>query len=270
MCLPLTLPASAGISNPAPTTAANGGYAQTFAVQLARARAPTAFTFDALGVVDALTGDAPLSELQGDILTNPAQVPALPAIVASRANGGKNKLLVTLWIGSVDVLDAVGTIQCKATGQQPTGGGVALNPCNASGTTLAGASGDVRQGSFYAGYKAVLGRIAAQAPDAFIVMGIADLSRVPMYAGGSSSMQTLLAQGSVTVNAAIQAALTDVPIPHETFVDTYKYFAANPQYYGSAYYSSDGFHPNDQGYAIIMQQLSSAYTTAFPGLLAVR
>jgi lysophospholipase L1-like esterase len=265
ICLPATSPTYAGISNPAPTTPANGGYAQTFAVQLARARAPTAFTFDALGVSDALTGDAPLPEYNGDILTNPAQVPALASIIANRAQGGKNKLLITLWIGSNDALDATGTMQCLASGQTPTGGGIALlQPCGASGTTLADSSGNVRKGSFYAGYKAVLTKIAAIAPDAFIVINVADLSRLPLFATASASIQALQAQNAVTADAAIQAALADVNVPNEAFLDIYQYFAANPQYYAPTYFASDGFHPNDEGYAIIEQKLYATYTAAFP------
>lgn len=265
ICLPATSPTSAGIANPAPTTPANGGYAQTFAVQLARARAPSAFTFDALGVTDALTGDAPLPEYSGDILTNPAQVPALPSIIAARAHGGKPKLLITLWIGSNDTIDATGTMQCLASGQKPTGGGLPeILPCGASGTTLAGPSGDVRQGSFYTGYKAVLTKIAALAPDAFIAINLADLSRIPLSALASASTQALQAQNAVTADAAIQAALADVNVPNEALLDIYKYFAANPQYYATTYFSSDGFHLNDKGYAIIEQQLYATYTSAFP------
>jgi phospholipase/lecithinase/hemolysin len=266
VCTPVTTPTNAGISNPSATTPANGGYAQTFAVQLARTRAPVAFTFDALGVINALTGGAPLPEVAGDILTNPAQVPALPSIIAARAQGSKVKVLITLWIGSNDIMDATGTMLCQASGQQPTGGGLPeINSCGASGTTLAGSGGDVRQGSFYAGYKAVLTKIATIAPDAFIVIGVGDLSRVPLFVNGSASTQAMVAQNSVTGNAAIQAALADVHVPNVVFFDLYKYFAANPQYYASTYFSSDGFHPNDQGYAIIEQQLLSTYAAAFPG-----
>ncbi|HEV3155862.1 MAG TPA: GDSL-type esterase/lipase family protein [Candidatus Baltobacteraceae bacterium] len=257
-----TSPTHAGISNLQPTVPVNGGYAQTFAAELARRHAPISFTFDALGVSGALTGDAPLPEspLSGDLLTNPAQVPALPQIAAQAQRNGA-KLLVTLFSGNNDVLDAAALALCTASGHTPTGGGATTaNPCGSSATTLTGPDGKtVRLGSFYQGYRAVLNAIAATSPERLLVIGIPDLSRVPLYATAPTTQKGLLAQGSLDANAAIQAALTDAHIPNSAFVDVYAYLAAHPQFYASTYYAGDGFHPNDKGYAVLEEFLESRY-----------
>jgi len=256
-----TSPTQAGISNPAPTTPANGGYAQTFAVQLAREFAPGSFTFDALGVSGALTGDAPLKEspYSGDLLANPAQIPALPQIAAPARQNNAN-LLVTLFVGSNDVLDAAALELCTAAGGTPTGGGAtATNLCGSSGTTLWGTDGNIRSGSFYKGYRAVLNAIGSTSPAELLVIGIPDLSRLPLYASASTTQKALLALDSLTANVVIEAAMIDARIRNASFVDLYAYLAAHPGYYASSYYAADGFHPNDKGYAVLEAFLGSQY-----------
>lgn len=249
------------MSNPSPKTPANGGYAQTFAVDLASDPQVSSFTFHALGVSGALTGGEPLPENPhtGDMLTNPAQVPALAQIAAqAHANGGK--LLVTIFAGNNDVLDAAALALCMASGKIPTGGGATqANPCGSSGTTLAGANTDVRSGSFYKGYSAVLKAVAAISPDELIVIGLPDLSRVPQYAAANAAEKSLLAQGSLTANVAILTALLDAKIPNSKFVDTYAYLFLHPQFYGAAYYAADGFHPNDKGYGVLEDRVERQY-----------
>ena len=223
-----------------------------------------------LGVGGANTGGAPLREnpQSGDVLTNPAQIPALAGLVNSARSGG-GKVFVSLLIGPNDVTDAVTTAQCLGDGGSPVGfgGATPIAQCMASGTSLSDASGNVQNGSFYRGYLAVLNAIAATNPDAVLVIGLPDASKTPRFTGAPASTIGAVNAFVQQANAAVRLALSASALGSKaTYFDSYAAGVANPLLYSSQFFSADGYHPNDIGYGNLASSIIPQIQTAYPTL----
>lgn len=255
-----------------PTQAGVQGNNTNYSALIANSLNPThsKVTYVPLGVGGAMTGGAPLRENpgSGDVLTNPAQIPALPGFVNSARSGG-GKVFVSLLIGPNDVTDALTTVQCLQAGGSPVGfGGPTTNPaCMASGTSMSDASGNVLNGSFYRGYLAVLNAIGATNPDAVLVIGLPDASKTPRFttqpAAVLGAIGTFVQQG----NAAVKVAIANSNIASKAYYfDSFAAGVANPLLYSPQFFSADGYHPNDVGYGNLASNIIPAYQTAFPTL----
>jgi len=211
-------------------------------VQLATQRAPAPLQLDILAQSGELAQQLP------GLLTNPPNQSSFQHLAAAAHARGAN-VLVLVNLGSNEILSSF----------SGTPGAI--------GQAFVGAGGDVRQGLLYQAYLAGLHAVssASGSSDEVIAIGIADVSRVPALAGATSAIRAWVREESLLADAAVKDALADSKLPHSAFLDLYGYLSVNPQYYGSAYFSSDMVHPNDQGYAIFKQQVSSLYSASQGG-----
>ena len=262
-----TTPASPGVpvgNNPT-------GWAQRLAGYLGTFPRYGPFAVADLGVSGALTGDAPITKegAGGDILGNHGQFGSLTSI-AQVPRSQNIKMLVIIQSGINDVFDAFYSASCVANGGTLVGGGGATlaAPCTASGTTVADSGGNPRNGTLYNAYKTMLAdlnNLAGGPPEATLVIGVPDVGSLPYsVANFSGSQRATLTADSQLANQAMQDAIADATDKAVAYVDWYGYFAANPQYYTTAYYASDVFHLNDQGYAALETLVQQAFATDFP------
>lgn len=138
------------------------------------------------------------------------------------------------------------------------------NDVNAIGTAIdRGAAGNdvsgyiasqVRQ--FGDELTSLLGGVRSRAPNARIVIAnLPNLGALPYAQGFTAAQRGILTQLSVgfTRQAINPLAAQGIPI-----VDT----LCDPRAYDRSYYSSDGFHPSDAGYAFLSEGLYTAITSA--------
>ncbi len=264
-------------ATPCPTTASGpgtaltlasnapvNGFAQIFGRSLALSHNSQTFLFGGLGVRGALTGSAPLPEASasGDVVVNLGQLPSVPGAV-SGAVSRNNAVVILVSSGINDVLDAYESASCKSGGGTPVGGGGATFavPCTASGTTLADAAGNVRAGTLYLAYRAILGAVKSAAPDAAVVMEIPDVGSFPAYASAASTLRSALTADSLQANAALAAALADVAPANTLSVNVTD--AAGAALFANPANFSDGFHLNDTGYSQLAARLGSFFSARF-------
>lgn len=247
------------------------GWAQVLAQYLNLPRYQP-FTFVPLGVTGALSGSAPLPEAQGDLQTNSSQMAGVVTLV-SAARASNLQVLITVQSGINDVLDKFYSDQCRATGGTPRGGGNAslANPCTASNTVIADASGNPRGGTLYNAYRSMISNLATLAggpPEATVIIGVPDVGQLPAFVSFTAAQRAALSLHSVNANLAIQDAIADSSISGNiAFVKWYAYLAANPQYYTTPYFSADLFHPSDAGYAVLEAQVQQQLLASFPSLI---
>ena len=240
------------------------GYVQIFARSLALAHSSQTFAFAGLGVRAALTGSAPLAEASasGDFLNNPDQLPSVPGAISS-AVSRTNAVVIVVNGGINDVLDAYESALCRTGGGTVGGGGGATfaAPCTASGTTLADAGGNVRNGSLYTAYRAILAAVKTAAPDAAVVLGIPDVGSFPAYAGATAAVRASLTADSQLANAALAAALADVAPPNTLSLSLTD--AAGTALFSTPANFADGFHLNDTGYGQLGATLGASFAARF-------
>ena len=240
------------------------GYVQIFARSLALSHSSQTFAFAGLGVRGALTGAAPLPEAStsGDFLNNPDQLPSVPGAVSS-AVSRTNSVVVVINGGVNDVLDAYEAALCRTGGGSLVGGGGATfaAPCTASGTMLADASGNVRNGSLYTAYRAIFAALKTAAPDAAVVLGVPDVGSFPAYAGATTAVRASLTADSQLANAALAAALTDVAPPNTLSLSLTD--VAGTALFSTPANFADGFHLNDTGYGQLGATLGASFAARF-------
>jgi len=249
-------------STPCPSTPANPGSLQSVAPN----GWAQPFIFAGLGVSQALSGGAPLSESAGDVLNNAGQFPQFTGL-ASSARSRNIKLFVVFESGINDVLDAFYSDQCRAGGKTPAGGGNATlaSPCPASNTSLADSGGNVRNGTFYGAYRSMLANLANLSggpPEGVLVVGVPDVGRIPFFAQATATQRAALTADSQLANTALQDAVGDSGLKSVTFADWFGYNMQNPQNYTNAYYASDFFHLSDLGH----RTLATFVESVFPGV----
>ena len=240
------------------------GFAQIFGRSLALSHSSQAFFFAGLGVRAALTGTAPLPEAgsSGDVVANVDQLPSVPGAVSGAVS--RNNLSVILVSSGInDVLDAYESASCKSGGGTLTGGGNATfaAPCTASGTTLADAGGNVRAGTLYFAYRAILSAVKAAAPDAAVVVGVPDVGSFPAYATASSAVRSALSADSQQVNSVLAAALADVAPTNTLSLSLTD--SAGTALFGNPANFADGFHLNDTGYSQLAGTLGAHFAARF-------
>ncbi|HXP92039.1 MAG TPA: SGNH/GDSL hydrolase family protein [Candidatus Binatia bacterium] len=271
-----TSPAQAGAPQQIGANA-NNAMMQTFAVTFAANHNGRSVTFVPLGVNGALSGKlvpAPESPFSGNLAVNPAQLPALASIVAA-AHARSDKVLILVFSGVNDVLDAAFTRLCPAgavTGNPFGTTPPTVNaPCTASGTTVSDAQGNARAGILFAEYVALFAGIAQSNPDAVLYATVWDLSRIPATAATVPLANALStkAGGETMVqlaNDALGAAGSGAGFRNVVAADLYAFLNANPTYLTDvAYFAPDAFHFTDQGYKTLASYLYQQFAAALPG-----
>lgn len=264
--LPTTNCPSSATSAGTPLTvngAAVNGYAQVFAQHLNALHPAQPFFPLILGVTGALAGSVPVASPApaNDLVDNAAQLPVLPG-AASSATARGDRLVIGLFAGINDVLDAYYTQQCGGT---LTGTGATnAAPCGAHGTTLPASSASPRTGTLYNAYRVVFTSIKSAAPSATLVVGLPDLTKFPAFAGALSAGQLATLSSAVQLaNAALKAAADDSTLKY-AYVDLYGTGIIQPGFYGATGFAPDGFHFSDSGYARIEGLAEQAFASAFP------
>ena len=100
-------------------------------------------------------------------------------------------------------------------------------------------------------FNELISRLRSRAPTARIVaLNLPNLAAAPYVSGSPSSDKSVLQRIAVGIADRINAAATQNVIIVDLLCESRLYSAAN--------FSSDGFHPNDQGYALIADLLYPA------------
>lgn len=99
----------------------------------------------------------------------------------------------------------------------------------------------------------VEGTIARSTSPLLVVLNLPNLARLPYTAGLSSTDREWLRRLSVGISATMNA----VAGPRVLVVD----LMCQPAVYQASHYSSDGFHPNDAGYAMLADLVTAALAT---------
>lgn len=239
------------------------GYSQLLTTQINNLHSAQPFFFIPLGVTGALAGSEPVpASSQNDIVTNASQLSQIPGAVSS-ARARTNRVAISVFAGINDVVDAYFTQQCGAA---TTGAGATIaNPCGASGTTLPATTALPRVGSLYNGYLNLFRAVAANAPDAVLVIGVPDVSKFPVFVSALLPLQlSQLSTDSGLANAALQAAVADSGLRF-AFTDLVAAAVISPgSFTGPSAFSSDHFHYIDAGYAAIESAAFASFTAAFP------
>ena len=130
--------------------------------------------------------------------------------------------IVTLWVGGNDIVKS----------------GAVLEPT----ATLAA--------RYRTAFTTILHRLRTETGAFIVTANNPDISRTPVADGYPSFLKTLAKNDTLALNAIIAevAAAENVPV-----VDLY----SNPESYNPANFSSDGFHPNNAGYALMAQQFEA-------------
>jgi lysophospholipase L1-like esterase len=131
--------------------------------------------------------------------------------------------IVTVWVGGDDIKDSV----------------------------LINESTDALKARFEAAYTTIISRLRTETNAKVVTANLPDLSRIPAAAFFPDSYKALATADTNALNEVIArvAAEYDVPV-----VDLYSLDAS----YDRANFSSDGFHPNDAGYAAMAEQFEAA------------
>jgi lysophospholipase L1-like esterase len=130
--------------------------------------------------------------------------------------------------------------------------GAAVRAGRANGNTAAYI--DTQISAFAQDFRDLIAGIRARsASSRVIVLNLPNMARLPYAAGVSSSEREHLRRLAVGFSAAMNATRTaDILV-----VD----LMCHAPVYQSGIYSSDGFHPNDAGYAMLADLVSAAITT---------
>lgn len=258
-----TSPTSPGVA----TNINPQGWAQTLGGYIASVPRWQPAGYIGIGVTYALTGDAPSPESgAGDVLKNGAQFANLSTL-AQQVRANNIKMLVLIQSGINDTLDAFYTQQCIGGGGTVVGGGfpTIAAPCTASGTTLA-PGGNPRNSTLYAAYTTMLADLNALAggpPEGTLIVGVPNLGQFPWCVANLSPAQcAALTTDAQQANTAIVDAIADAADKQVAFADWYAYFNSNPAYYTTAYFSSDLFHLDNQGYAVLEQLVQQTLLNA--------
>lgn len=115
---------------------------------------------------------------------------------------------------------------------------------------------DAQVKAFGADYATLLAGIRALAPTARIIaLNAPNLAGLPLLASASLGQKQAAQRAAVGMTTTVVNALTGQGvIVIDLMCDTRTYAASN--------YSSDGFHPNDAGYAFIADEVVKAVTTS--------
>lgn len=227
--------AAPGASIAAPTCPGGTGYVPDLANSLAQSGVKV--QLDDLGISGAVIGpDLEKTANAYGLAGGTDACTARDASDAVTANFLENELpfvpsdanLVTIFAGGNDTLGVVNALGCGAGGTTVTTEQAYL---------------DAQAAAYAADLRTLIAGVRARAPAAKIVLAnLPNIALVPLGQAQSATVQAGLAAFSVGIDGAPIAAATAAGIP---VVD----LLCNSQSYESGNFSSDGFHPNDAGYA---------------------
>jgi len=128
---------------------------------------------------------------------------------------------------------------------------------NGAGGSDANGYIDQKVATFGADYASLLSGIRARATTArIIVLNLPNMAAMPFLAAASLDRKQAAQRASVRMTTTVINTLQGV-----TVID----LMCDARFYQSSIYSSDGFHPNDTGYAIIGAEVVRAVTnTSYP------
>jgi lysophospholipase L1-like esterase len=107
--------------------------------------------------------------------------------------------------------------------------------------------------AFAADYATLLDGVRSRAPRArIIVLNVPNLAGAPYLAAASLLQKQAAQRASVRMTAAINT------LPSVSVID----LMCDRRFYQPSVFSSDGFHPNDAGYAIVGAELARAVTSS--------
>lgn len=113
---------------------------------------------------------------------------------------------------------------------------------------------DDKVNTFNADYATLINGIRARATAArIVVLNLPNMAGIPYLAGASLAQKQAAQRASVRMTTTGINTLKDV-----TIID----LMCDPRMYQSNIYSSDGFHPNDAGYAMLGAEVVKALTTS--------
>lgn len=149
-----------------------------------------------------------------------------------RSNAG----LVTIFAGANDVNTITAALGNGAGGSDPT------------------AYVDQKVSEFGADYQTLLNGIRQQAPQArIIVINLPNLAALPYLATASLPQKQAAQRASVRMTTTVINTL-----PGVTVID----LMCDARVYQSSFYSGDGFHPSDAGYATLGNEIVRAFTSS--------
>jgi lysophospholipase L1-like esterase len=112
--------------------------------------------------------------------------------------------------------------------------------------------------AFGADFTTLLNGIRGRSPSARIVaLNLPNLGALPYLAGDSQAKREAAQRAAVGITTTV---VNPVVAQGVTVVD----LMCDPRSYLASNYSSDGFHPNDAGYAFIAGEVVKAITAAYP------
>ena len=115
---------------------------------------------------------------------------------------------------------------------------------------------DQKVSAFRNEYATLLSGIRGRAPSAhIIVLNLPNLGGLPYLAGATIDQKRAAQRASVAITTNVVNATANATVV-DLMCDARLYQASN--------YSSDGFHPNDSGYAILGAEIAQALTTSYP------
>jgi lysophospholipase L1-like esterase len=152
-------------------------------------------------------------------------------------------------------------VDTKSTVVTVFAGGNEVNTITAALGNGAGASDqagyiDAQVRAFGSDYSTLLAGIRARAGNPRIVaLNVPNLAGLPLLAGASTAQKQAAQRASVGMTTSVVNGLTSQGI---VVVD----LMCDSRSYNPANYSSDGFHPNDAGYAFIASEVVRAITSS--------
>ncbi len=125
---------------------------------------------------------------------------------------------------------------------------------NGAGSNDPAAFIDQQVGHVGTDFSAVISAIRNRAPAArIIVINMPNMGGVPFRAGSSLALKQATQRASVGITTRVINPMANV-----TVID----LMCDSRFYQSSTFSSDGFHPNDAGYAIMATEIVNAMTNA--------
>jgi lysophospholipase L1-like esterase len=116
---------------------------------------------------------------------------------------------------------------------------------------------DQKVATFASDYSTLIGAIRSRAPSArILVLNLPNMGALPYLANASVAQRQAAQRASVRMTTTAINTLSGV-----TVID----LMCDSRFYQPSIYSSDGFHPNDSGYAILGAEIVEALTSTSPG-----
>ena len=116
---------------------------------------------------------------------------------------------------------------------------------------------DNQVSAFRGDYAAVMLDIASRASARIILLNVPNLAGLPMFAGVSLQQKQAAQRAAVGMTTTV---VNPLAAQNVAVVD----LMCDPRTYLASNYSSDGFHPNDAGYAYIASEVVKAATSSYP------